>query len=120
MMVTEVYDITVCLRFQGFKRVKLLGLNNSHRPRWRHLVLSTPTGALSLAVPLVRGALVLVGYCSAGDLSNFFFPAGFATHHSGGAVVAAFALSSANAQKEIVFKFSTCRMLCDAWEMSQV
>ena len=58
MMVTEVYDITVCLRFQksetfGFE-------NNPHRPRWRHLVLSTPTGALSLAVPLVRGALLLV------------------------------------------------------------
>ena len=115
----------------GFQKSETFGVeNNPHRPRWRHLVLSTPTGALSLAVPLVRGALVLVGYqccwcwcwTSAGDLSSFcfFFPAGFATHHSGGAVVAAFALSSANAQKEIVFKFSTCRMLCDACEMSQV
>ena len=84
----------------GFQKSETFGVeNNSHRPRWWHLVLSTPTGALSLAVPLVRGALVLVGYwTSAGGLSSFFFPAGFATHHSGGAVVAAFALSSANAQ----------------------
>ena len=47
----------------GFQKSETFGVeNNPHRPRWRHLVLSTPTGALSLAVPLVRGALVLVGY----------------------------------------------------------
>ena len=74
---------------------------------------SESSGATCQGCAGAGGGPVLSSFC-------FFFPAGFATHHSGGAVVAAFALSSANAQKEIVFKFSTCRMLCDAWELSQV